>query len=496
MLDSTLYTYVATALVAILFYRWRFANFYDIPTIGPSLPILSYLGAYRFLHDNRAMIKEGYERFKGGVFKVAMLDRWLIIISGPDLIEEVRKLPDEQVSFAEAVDEFFQLRHTFGRDITSTHLHVDVIRNQLTRNISTIFEDFRDEIVAVFDDLIPATQDKWSSIATLPTMQTMVARVSSRVFVGLPLCRNEEYLQIAVSHTKAIARIREVLLCFPPVLKPIAGLFLGESKRGNRVAEKFLGPIIQKRMKDIEMLGEDWVDKPNDMLQWIIDAAVSKGLGVREIVLYTMIVNFGAIHTSSNSLTHALYHLAANPEYVQPLREEVDSVIKEEGWTKAAMQKLKKVDSFMRESLRVNGINGLSLTRKALQSITLSSGTFIPAGTMLTAASLPTHMDPNNYSDPTVFNPWRFSEIRGQDGESTRHQFVSTSVEYIPFGHGKHACPGRFFAANELKAIFAHVVMNYDIRFANDGPRPENVWFANTVIPDPTAKVLFRKRSV
>lgn len=32
-------------------------------------------------------------------------------------------------------------------------------------------------------------------------------------------------------------------------------------------------------------------------------------------------------------------------------------VIKRDGWTKSAMQKLKKVDSFMRESQRVNGIN-------------------------------------------------------------------------------------------------------------------------------------------
>jgi hypothetical protein len=34
-------------------------------------------------------------------------------------------------------------------------------------------------------------------------------------------------------------------------------------------------------------------------------------------------------------MTHALYHLAANPElWLQPLREEVEQVVAEDGWTK------------------------------------------------------------------------------------------------------------------------------------------------------------------
>jgi hypothetical protein len=50
-----------------------------------------------------------------------------------------------------------------------------------------------------------------------------------------------------------------------------------------------------------------------------------------------------------------LYRLLANPEYIGPLREEVDTVIKEEGWTKAGMDKMHKIDSFLRESQRVDG---------------------------------------------------------------------------------------------------------------------------------------------
>jgi hypothetical protein len=50
-----------------------------------------------------------------------------------------------------------------------------------------------------------------------------------------------------------------------------------------------------------------------------------------------------------------LYRLLANPEYLEPLREEIDAVIEEEGWTKAGMDKMYKMDSFFRETQRLDG---------------------------------------------------------------------------------------------------------------------------------------------
>lgn len=45
------------------------------------------------------------------------------------------------------------------------------------------------------------------------------------------------------------------------------------------------------------------------------------------------------------------------PHFIKPLREEIENVIAEDGWTKTAMGKMWKLDSFMRESQRYNGIN-------------------------------------------------------------------------------------------------------------------------------------------
>jgi cytochrome P450 len=56
----------------------------------------------------------------------------------------------------------------------------------------------------------------------------------------------------------------------------------------------------------------------------------------------------------SQSLTQVLYDLAIHPEYVEEMRQEALNAVAEHGWTKAAMTKMRKVDSFMKESLRLN----------------------------------------------------------------------------------------------------------------------------------------------
>jgi cytochrome P450 len=60
---------------------------------------------------------------------------------------------------------------------------------------------------------------------------------------------------------------------------------------------------------------------------------------------------------SCQTFTQVLFDLATRPEYVQPMRDEVESVIEEEGWSKAAVDKLRKLDSFVKESLRLSPIS-------------------------------------------------------------------------------------------------------------------------------------------
>jgi hypothetical protein len=51
-----------------------------------------------------------------------------------------------------------------------------------------------------------------------------------------------------------------------------------------------------------------------------------------------------------------LFDLASHREYIQPLREEVEKTIADLGWTKEAMARMVKLDSFLKESSRLGGV--------------------------------------------------------------------------------------------------------------------------------------------
>lgn len=122
---------------------------------------------------------------------------------------------------------------------------------------------------------------------------------------------------------------------------------------------------------------------------------------------------------------------------------------------------MRKVDSFLKESIRMEGIDicqshpfflyasrpqlqfdfcsTVGLTRKTTKDFTFSDGTFIPKGTRINAGLIGLHYDEALYDNPEVFNPFRFADIGKPDGEGGKYQFVATSPEYLPFGHGRHA---------------------------------------------------------
>src|SRR6266511_1109809 len=58
--------------------------------------------------------------------------------------------------------------------------------------------------------------------------------------------------------------------------------------------------------------------------------------------------------TLLQNFLHVLYHLTANPKYASPMRKEIEAEISKEGWSKASLDKMHKLDSFVKESLRIS----------------------------------------------------------------------------------------------------------------------------------------------
>ena len=136
------------------------------------------------------------------------------------------------------------------------------------------------------------------------------------------------------------------------------------------------------------------------------------------------------------------------------------------------------------------------MQRLARDDHTFSNGTTIPRGTFVAVAPQKVHMDESIYPDALTFDPFRFVNLKEQDTTGRRFDMVTTSLDSLSFSYGKHACPGRYFAACEIKLMLAYVIMNYDVKLENDGVRPKDMWSGTCCVPDPNSKVLFRRRAV
>ncbi|KAF8844237.1 cytochrome P450 [Paxillus ammoniavirescens] len=465
-----------------------------IPTVGSSTWLGSWWAGIQFFTNAPDIIRQGYKKHKGTAFKVADLYRWTVVVSGPHFLEDVRKAPEDELSFLEASNDNLKLEYTLGHDIHYNPYHIQTIRSQLTRNLTSLYPDIRDEIVTAFEETLDLRGNEWKSVPAFQTIRQVVCRTSNRIFVGLPLCRNPDWIDITMQFTLEVAKGSLIIGLFPKILAPLVARLMTSDPRSTRRGMKYLGPIIEERRKHREH-GEAWVDKPNDFLSWLMDHPQSLDNSVRELTLRILSVNFAAIHTASNSFTQALYNLAANPQYIQPLREEVESIVETDGWSKEALAKMRKVDSFLKESQRVEGIDCATLVRKVMKDFTFSDGTVVPKGTILTTASQATHLDNTFYENAEVFDPFRFAHMHDEGGDDARHSYISTNPGYLAFGHGKHACPGRFFAATELKSMLAHLVLSYDIKLEGNATRPRSWAHGLNIVSHPTAKVMFRKRA-
>ena len=81
-----------------------------------------------------------------------MYDGWLIVVTDPQLVEQVRGAPDSTLLFEKAVQQTLQADHLLGPEALAFPYHKDVVRNALTRNLGTRFDDIRDEIEVAFKE--------------------------------------------------------------------------------------------------------------------------------------------------------------------------------------------------------------------------------------------------------------------------------------------------------------------------------------------------------
>lgn len=69
---------------------------------------------------------------------------------------------------------------------------------------------------------------------------------------------------------------------------------------------------------------------------------------------------------------------------------------------------------------------------------------------------------------------------------------VTVGDTFLSFGHGKHACPGRFFASYEMKLMLAHLIQHYDVDLMAE--RPANQVIMEVMLPSESTQIRVRRK--
>lgn len=189
--------------------------------------------------------------------------------------------------------------------------------------------------------------------------------MSSRVFLGEELCRNEEWLSITKSYAVNSFLAAELLRPYPSWLRSIAQLWLPQCRvlRQQVIdARRVMEPVLQKRKEARQQAIADDLPEPeeNDTIGWIEQE--SRGVPY-DPVGGQLGFSVVAIHTTTDLAAEAMLRIVERPGLVDELRHEMIEVLKREGWTKTALFNMKLLDSTIKEAQRLKPItSGISFS--------------------------------------------------------------------------------------------------------------------------------------
>ncbi|KXN90695.1 Ent-kaurene oxidase, partial [Leucoagaricus sp. SymC.cos] len=463
-----------------------------IPTTGFSSPILSYIDVVRYHWDARAYVQRGYDKYKNQAFKVPNIRSWYVVLNGNRYLEELQRASEDALSSRALVNEATSV--ILGPDFANNHYHISVIRNQMTRNIPEFFGEMYDEVKIAFARYLPVSDD-WAFYNPNRFILQIVCQAVNRICVGAPYCRDDALITSSLGLAPTLHLSGRIVGGFPKSLRPYVAYFLPGVLTSKQNWIKILTPIIDERRTPREKN----TGRPADVLTWLMDEARGDEQSNENLATRILMINNGALSTTTFMSTHVLYHLASEPRYIKLLRGDIETVIATDGWTKSGVDKMHKLDSFIKETMRVHPISIGLVGHIALKDYTFSDGTLIPKGTTVVAPADAVHHD-DTYPNAREFQGFRFVESsrNKSDRGGGEESLVNLTPNFLPFGHGNHACPGRFFAASSMKLVLAYMLLHYDFILeggSEEGAkRPKDLFFGGLRLPNQKARLLVRKR--
>ncbi|KAI6312502.1 hypothetical protein MCOR30_010531 [Pyricularia oryzae] len=467
------------------------------PIVGKRLWLEpTFLQRWRFVFHARDILSDGYAKYKDKPFVVRKLNGDVTIMP-MRYLAETRLLPESVLSFKFALSKFFLPEQMNLNWIKTSERDPNMLKMKLTPEISRFIEMSRQEM----EQTLPTTMPKptsWTVVDVQSAIRTIIARMTTRAFMGHPACADPEWVKMSIDFTPQLLSTVFAVSPFPAWTHSILTRLL-PSRYRTLQRMRYCAELVAARIE----ARRGGKTPPDDcLLDYMLDHGGADDVyetGQRQCMLA-----LASNHTTAAAAINFLFDLCAHPEYFSILRDEVASVTAAHGRpgspgvdVKTWLHALEKMDSFLTESLRHTPAILTIPQRQAMRDIVLQDGTLIPAGARIAFPSYwHTHEAKPTLRDPDAFDGLRYYKLRrGEGGDPMRYRSVQVDADHMmAFGYGSQACPGRHFATSQVKLVVARLLEEWDFAWPDGLEKPEIGYFEENTLLDPGHKLKVRLR--
>lgn len=357
------------------------------------------------------------------------------------------------------------------------------IQHNFRENQINVFsERIQNALKSALDKELLLHQGEQKSVNASDLLTVLISNISCPCFAGSKVGNDEELIAGMATFTQKIIKAGIFLSVLPDWLGKFLVRNFYSVEREMDLIMKLLVPELQK-IRNSE-IGDDYevtfatmvlnLPKEDGVLRSVEDAAY-----------YFNNIALASIHTTSHFASFALHELACRPSLVEDLRSELAALGNDK--TPESVAELPLMDSFFREVLRCD-VDYLGMHHLSIQDTVMSSGHIIPKGSLVVGAVEQAHCDTRllpvdedtgdvyiGTSPLNIFDGYRFLDRKMKS--------TTVGLEHLTFGIGSHACPGRYFAANEIKYVIAEMLVRYNIKTKSGQRAKDNVLFGMTRFP-------------
>src|ERR1700686_4984185 len=398
------------------------------------------------LADPKGQVEQHAAKY-GLVYRSHLFGESSLVLMGPEANELVLLDQAKQLSSAHGWGQIL------GRLFPRGEILLDFDEHRLHRRaLSVAFKSGpMKSFLGELDTGIAARVAEWKArpgpMLLYPAMKQLTLDLAATSFLGAGI--GPEVDEITRAFVDMVAASVAV------IRKPLPGTKMARGVKGRRrIVAYFSEQIPIRRAKGGE-----------DLFSQLCRATHEDGalLSTQDIVDHMSFLMMAAHDTLTSSLTSFVAALAANPQWQDRLRDEVNAlgVAADGPTTFDNLEAMPLAEMAFKEAMRMKPPVP-SLPRRATRDFSFG-GYGIPMGTLVGINPLFTHHMPEIWPDPESFDPLRFTD----EAQRGRHRFA-----WVPFGGGAHMCIGLHFAYMQAKCFARHFLQNLDVSL-QPGTKPD-----------------------